>query len=108
MGEWSSNSTYYLALALDGGEWLTSHAPTALSPRKEPRYPMIRRPGGHQSVCGPFGEEVNRLSLQINETRILGHPGCSLVTILTELSRLLKKWNVSYVSTNSKPHFAFH
>jgi hypothetical protein len=33
--------------------------PTALPPRKSPRYPLDRRPGGSQSRSGRGGEEKN-------------------------------------------------
>jgi hypothetical protein len=35
------------------------HAPTALSPGKETRYPLDRRLGGFQSCSGRGGEEKN-------------------------------------------------
>jgi hypothetical protein len=35
------------------------HAPAALSPTKESRYPLDRRLGGPQSQSGRCGEEKN-------------------------------------------------
>jgi hypothetical protein len=62
------------------------HAITALSPREEPRYLLDRRPGGTQSRFGRDSEEkYNCLYRKSNSDR----PARSLVTILTELSRLL-------------------
>jgi hypothetical protein len=37
------------------------HAPAALPPRKEPRYPLARKMGGPQSRSGRGGEEKNSL-----------------------------------------------
>jgi hypothetical protein len=34
------------------------HAPAALLPGKEPRYPLNRRLGGHQGRCGRFGKHL--------------------------------------------------
>jgi hypothetical protein len=42
-----------------GGQF---HAPAALPPGKEPRYPLDRRLGGPQSRSGRGGEEKNSQS----------------------------------------------
>jgi hypothetical protein len=35
------------------------HAPIALPPQKQPRFPLDRRPVGFQYWSGPYGEEKN-------------------------------------------------
>jgi hypothetical protein len=52
-------------------------------------YPFSRRLGGSQSWTECCGEEKNVLLLPEIEPQFLGHPACSLVIILTELSQLL-------------------
>ena len=44
--------------------------------------------GGHQTLCGRFGEQKTILEIPGIETRTLGRPGLSLITIPTELSVL--------------------
>jgi hypothetical protein len=39
------------------------HAPAALPPGKEPRYPLDRRLGGVQSHSGKYGEEKIYISI---------------------------------------------
>jgi len=57
-----------------------------LPPCKEPRHPLNRRLGGPQGRSGRFGEEYDLLLLPELEPRC---PAFSLVTVLTELPRLL-------------------
>jgi hypothetical protein len=59
------------------------HDPTALPPKKEPRYPSDRSLGGPQSQSVRTGEEKNYQSLRGTEHRR------HLFTIPTELPRLL-------------------
>jgi hypothetical protein len=40
-------SSSFLTSTLDEGEWLASHPGHALSPGKDPPYPLRRRLGGH-------------------------------------------------------------
>ena len=58
------------------------HAPAALPPIKEPD----KKPGEHHSPRGRFGKNI--LPLSGNESRPLGRPLHSPVTIPTELPRL--------------------
>ena len=51
----------FLTLALNGGEWLTSH-PGRFTTGKVPRYPLFTRPGGLQSRSVHFGEEKKYLA----------------------------------------------
>jgi hypothetical protein len=45
------------------------HAPAALPPGKDPRYPLDRRPGGPQSRSGRGGKEKNSQQLSGTEPR---------------------------------------
>jgi hypothetical protein len=56
---------------------------------KSPQYPLDGRLGGPQNWSGCYGEEKNLLPLLGIKLQFLGRPAHSLVTILTELSRLL-------------------
>ena len=67
---WSRVTTPFLILALDGGEWSTSHS-GHFTPWKELRYQFNRRLGGHQNMSEHFGKEKNILSL----------PGLDLLTV---------------------------
>jgi hypothetical protein len=58
------------------------HDPAALPSGKQPRYPLDRKLGGLQNRSGRSSEETKSLFLP-------GLPARSLVTLLTELSRLL-------------------
>jgi len=49
-------------LALNGGEWLTSH-PGHFNLGKEAWYPLNRRLGASQGLYGHLGEEKNLLPL---------------------------------------------
>jgi hypothetical protein len=49
------SSYSFLALALDGGEWLASRLGHALPPGKGPPYPLDRRLGGSKSWSGHRG-----------------------------------------------------
>jgi hypothetical protein len=51
-----------------------------------PRYPFNKTLGWTQSQSGGFGEIINHLALLEFET---DRPACSMITMLTELSRLL-------------------
>jgi hypothetical protein len=59
------------------------HAPAALPPGKEPRYPLDRRVGGPQDRSGRCGEENNLSLLGIEPGSSSPYP----VAIPTELSR---------------------
>jgi hypothetical protein len=50
----------------------------ALSPRKEPRYPLDRRLGGPQSRCGHCGEKKNLMSLPGIKPQFFDHPGTGI------------------------------
>jgi hypothetical protein len=68
--------------------WVVSFTPRAFHPRrKNPRYPLNRRLGGPQSRSESGGEE--KKSLCPCRESYPGRPARSLVTNLTELSRLL-------------------
>ena len=61
-----------------------------------PLYPQARNPlnsrlDGLQSRPGLFGEETNVLFLPGTEPRYLSYPARSLVTIQTNICRLIKK-----------------
>jgi hypothetical protein len=51
-------------------------------------YTLYRRLDGPHSWSICYGEEKSLLALQGIEPQLLGHPACSLVTILSELSQL--------------------
>jgi hypothetical protein len=84
------------------------HAPAALLPGKEPRYPLGRRMGGPQNRCGHGGEEKNSQPLPGLEPPII-QPAAQHYT--TELSRLhhprVKKksnlqWHTPYIESRPK------
>jgi hypothetical protein len=62
------------------------HSPTALSPRKPPRYPLNRRLGAPQCAAVDAMEKsyISCRCLEPNP-RFLGRPTRNLVTILTEI-----------------------
>jgi hypothetical protein len=76
------------------------HAPDALLPRGKMLYPLDKRMGGPQSRFGSGGEGKNSHDYPSWELRP-GRPTRSLVTILTELSRLV----ISLYSTKNKSCF---
>jgi hypothetical protein len=53
------------------------------------RYPLDRRLGSPCSKAGCFRREKHLLHMPGIESKILGCPGCSIVTVLTVLPRLL-------------------
>jgi hypothetical protein len=65
-GERRYSSCSFLTSALDGGEWSATRPGRALSPGKEPRYPLVRRLGGppepvwtqklHEKSSAPVGD----------------------------------------------------
>jgi hypothetical protein len=63
------------------------HAPDALPPGKDPRYPLHRRLGGPQIRSRRGGEEKNSQPPPGIEPQNSARPACS-VAILTELSQL--------------------
>jgi hypothetical protein len=67
------------------------HAPAALPPGKQLRYPLDRRLGGPQSQSGPYGEEKNRLLLQGIEPWLIGRPA------LTDVEDKYKKFRNRYL-----------
>jgi hypothetical protein len=60
------------------------HAPAALPPGKETRYPLHRRLGGSQSRCGHIWWRKIRPYWESNPPR-----SSSLISVLTELSRFI-------------------
>jgi hypothetical protein len=72
-----------------------SHTPAALLSGKQLLIPLYRRLGGPQSWSEHYGEEWNLLPLPGIKPQLLSHPSCSLVTIVTELSQLLKLVHIS-------------
>jgi len=54
-GEKRYSSYSFLTSALDGGEWSASRPGRALTPGKDPQYPLDRRLGGPQSQSGHRG-----------------------------------------------------
>jgi hypothetical protein len=66
------------------------HAPVAQHPGKSPWYPSDKRLSEPQSRSGRGGEEKKSLDCLCQEISSC-HPTCSVVTILTELPRLLRK-----------------
>jgi hypothetical protein len=52
----------FLTLALDGGEWSTSH-PVHLTLWKQPWYALNERLGESRNQSGRFGEQIHLLSL---------------------------------------------
>jgi hypothetical protein len=69
------------------GKWsYRLHAPEALSPGKEPPVPTGLEAEGAQSRSGRGSEEKNLYHCRESNS---GCPARSLVTVLTELSRLL-------------------
>jgi hypothetical protein len=54
-----------------------------------PQYPLYKRLGGSQSQSECYGEKNNHLSLPGIKPQFLGRPVLMIVTILTELSRLI-------------------
>lgn len=70
------------------------HAPAALLPGGTPLPPPTEQEGSRpQSWSGSCRTEINRFPWPGIESRFLGHPARSLVTILTTLSRLLVNKN---------------
>jgi len=63
------------------------HAPAALPPGKSPHYSLDRWLGGLQNRSGRSGKKVPYPRQKSNP----GRPARSLVTIRTEISRLLAK-----------------
>jgi hypothetical protein len=75
------------------------HAPAALSPGKyHPPYPLDSSLGGSQRDL----DAVLKRKYPCQESNPV-HPSCSLVTVLTELSRLLKHGRDVYESLVGKP-----
>jgi hypothetical protein len=73
------------------------HVPAAISPCKEPRFPLDRRLCGPRSRSGRGGEEVKN-PIRHRETKP-GHPARSLVAILTELPWLYEYSNSSLIKS---------
>jgi hypothetical protein len=70
--------------------WMVSFMLWPLYPQgKSPWYPLDRMFGGPQSCSGCSGEEKNSQPQPEIEPKNPNCPACSLVTIPTELSRLL-------------------
>lgn len=67
----------FLNSSLDGGRLIPSRTATDAVTASENEW-SSRGPGR-------FGGEINLLPLPVTEQMFLGHPICSLVTILTEL-----------------------
>jgi hypothetical protein len=77
--------------------WVVSFTPWPLYPRrKSPQYPVDRRLGGPQSRSWRGGEEKKIPSLLLPGNDPV-RPGCSLVSILTELPWLLAKSSTFYI-----------
>jgi len=64
------------------------HPPAALSPGKEPCYPLNLKLCELQSRCGYCGEEKNLLSLSGIEVRLLSRKASKLISVQTMLYRL--------------------
>jgi hypothetical protein len=96
MKTWGSGgiAPSFVALALGGCEWSDSHL-YCFTLRETAPDTLYRRLGGPQSWSEHCGEEWNILPLPGIKPQLLSHPACSLVTILTELSQLLKLVHIS-------------
>jgi hypothetical protein len=70
----------FLNSSLDGGLFIPSRTATDAVIDSESGWTL--------RWSGSFGREINLLPLPATEQMILGHPSCSLVTILTELQSL--------------------
>jgi hypothetical protein len=78
---------YFLISALDGGDWSALYRLSFTPDGKSIQYPLNWRLGGPQWRCPRFGGKTNIFSPA--GIRILVCALCSLVTILTTLSRLI-------------------
>jgi len=78
-------------------------APEALTPKKEPRYPLTTRLRGPQSRYECSGEDRNMLSATEIETRFLGHPDRSLAAIDYAMPSIsLSHIHIHYIQDYSK------
>jgi len=66
------------------------HAPAALPQGKSPQYPLDRMLSEPQSLSEHSGKEKNYQPLPGIKPYYPDHPACSLVTIPSELSWLIK------------------
>jgi hypothetical protein len=91
-----------LTSALDEGEW-SALRPCRFTREESPQYPLHRRLAGPQSQSGRGGEVKKILPLPLLAVQTC-RPARSLVSILTELPRLLfvYKWLIGSLSMLSK------
>lgn len=64
--------------------------PATLTQEDSPSIPIVREAGWAPASVWTSLRRENRFPLPGIEPRLIGHPFCSLVTILTELQILIK------------------
>jgi hypothetical protein len=85
---WGSIAPPFLTSTVDGGEWLASR-PSRFTPGERSPAPILTRLGWPQRRFGHYEQEKRLLLLPVIEFHPLGCPAHLLVSVPTEISRLL-------------------
>jgi hypothetical protein len=92
----------FLAFEPDDCEWWDSYSGRFFTRLQQIHIPSAWRPGEPQSRSGHYGDEKNSYFCARIEPRLLQCPVCSVLTIPTGTSRLLKQYRLRHKSVNRK------